>query len=75
LAYPEASFGEHALEIADGSPRMKGVVAVAFASGFLVVAVARYPTGRNLASTLQALGIGCFAIMAATHIFEVWSTD
>jgi len=39
----------------------------------LAVSVARLLTGRSLAAALQASGIGCFAVMAATHVFEEFS--
>jgi hypothetical protein len=52
---------------------MKGVLALACACVLLAVSVARLLTGRSLASALQAFGIGCFAIVAATHVFEEFS--
>jgi hypothetical protein len=52
---------------------MKGFLALASTSVLLAVSVARLLTGRSLASALQAFGLGCFAIMAATHVFEAFS--
>jgi len=52
---------------------MKGVLALASTSVLLPVSVARLWRGRSLASALQAFGIGCFAIVAATHVFEEFS--
>jgi hypothetical protein len=52
---------------------MKAVLALAATCVLLAVSVARLLTGRSLASALQAFGIGCFAIMAATHVFEKFS--
>jgi hypothetical protein len=52
---------------------MKGVLALVSTCGLVAVCAARLVTGRSLASALQAFGIGCFAIMAATHVFEEFS--
>jgi hypothetical protein len=52
---------------------MKGFLALAATSVLLAVSVARLLTGRSLASALQAFGLGCFAIMGATHGFEAFS--
>ena len=52
---------------------MKGVLALAFTCVLLAVSAARLLTGTSLAFALQAFGIGCFAIMAATHVFEAFS--
>jgi len=52
---------------------MKGVLALTATCVLLVVSVARLLTGRSLASALQAFGIGCFAIMASTHVLEAFS--
>lgn len=52
---------------------LKGLLALAAACVFFCVCVARFLTRRGLSSALQALGIGCFGIMALTHVFERFS--
>jgi hypothetical protein len=49
---------------------LKGFLALLAACVFLAVAAARFVTRRGLPSALQALGIGCFGVMALTHVFE-----
>ena len=50
---------------------LKGLLALAAACVFLGVFVALFLTRRG--SRLQALGIGCFGVMALTHVFEEFS--
>ena len=52
---------------------LKGLLALAAASVFLGVCVVLFLTRRGLTSALQALGIGCFGVMALTHVFEEFS--
>jgi hypothetical protein len=52
---------------------LKGLLALAGACVFLAVSAALLLTRRGLASALQALGIGCFGVMALTHVFEAFS--
>jgi len=52
---------------------LKGLLALAAACVFLGVSVILFLTRRGFASALQALGIGCFAVMALTHVFEAFS--
>jgi hypothetical protein len=52
---------------------LKGLLALIAACAFLCVSVALLWTRRGLGSTLQALGIACFAAMALTHFFEAFS--
>jgi hypothetical protein len=52
---------------------LKGLLALAAACVFLAVSTALLWTRRSLGSTLQALGIGCFAVMALTHVFAAFS--
>ena len=52
---------------------LKGLLALAAAFVFLGVCVVLFLTRRGLSSTLQALGIGCFGVMALTHVFEKFS--
>src|SRR5213078_2995681 len=52
---------------------LKGLLALAAACVFLGVSVVLFRTRRSFASALQAWGIGCFAVMALTHVFEAFS--
>ena len=52
---------------------LKGLLALAAACVFLAVSATLFLTRRGLVSGLQALGIGCFGIMALTHFFEAFS--
>ena len=52
---------------------VKGLLALAAACVFLGVAFALLCTRRSIDSALQALGMGCFAVMALTHVFEAFS--
>jgi hypothetical protein len=52
---------------------LKGRLALIAAGVFLGVSLALFLTHRNLASTLQALGLSCFGVMALTHAFEAFA--
>jgi hypothetical protein len=52
---------------------LKGLLALAAACVFLGVSVILFWTRRSFGSALQALGIGCFGVMALTHVFEAFS--
>jgi|SRR5580704_18141869 hypothetical protein len=52
---------------------LKGLPALIAACVFLGVSLALFLTRRNLASTLQALGLSCFGVMALTHVFEAFA--
>lgn len=52
---------------------LKGLLALAAVCVFLAVSAAVFVTRRGLASALLALGIGSFAVMALTHVFESFS--
>jgi hypothetical protein len=52
---------------------LKGLLALAAACVFLIVSATLFLTRRGLVAALQALGIGCFGIMALTHVFEAFS--
>ena len=52
---------------------MKGFLALASTFVLLAVSVARLLAGRSPASTLQALGLISFAIVASTHVFEAFA--
>jgi hypothetical protein len=52
---------------------LKSLLALLAAGVFLAVSVAIFLTRRGLSSALQALGIGCFGVMALTHVFEAFS--
>jgi hypothetical protein len=52
---------------------LKGLLALAAACVFLTVSVTLFLTRRGLVWGLQALGIGCFGIMALTHVFEAFA--
>jgi hypothetical protein len=52
---------------------LKGSLALLAACVFLAVSVAILLTRRGLFSALQALGLGCFGVMALTHVFEAFS--
>jgi hypothetical protein len=52
---------------------LKGLLALVGACVFLGVSLALLLTRHNLASTLKALGLGCFAVMALTHAFEAFA--
>ncbi len=51
---------------------LKGLLALVAACVFLGVSLALFLTRRAVASTLQALGLLCFGVMALTHAFEVF---
>src|SRR5579863_6878467 len=51
---------------------LKGLLALGAACVFLGVSLALFLTRRNLASTLQALGLSCFGVMALTHASEAF---
>jgi hypothetical protein len=52
---------------------VKGLLALAAACVFSGVSMIAFLTRRDLGSALLGLGIGCFAIMAWTHVFEAFS--
>ena len=52
---------------------LKGLLALTAACVFLGVCAVLFLTRRGLSSALQALGIGCFGVMALTHVFENFS--
>jgi hypothetical protein len=52
---------------------LKGLLALLAAGMFLTVSMAIFLTRRGLPAALQALGIGCFGVMALTHVFEAFS--
>jgi hypothetical protein len=52
---------------------LKGLLALIAACVFLGVSLVLFLTRRNLASTLQALGLSCFGVMALTHAFEAFA--
>ena len=52
---------------------LRGLLALAAACVFLAVSVTLFLTRRGLVSGLQAFGIGCFGIMALTHVFQAFS--
>jgi hypothetical protein len=52
---------------------LKGLLALVAACVFLGVSVISFLTRRSFSSALQALGIGCFAVMALTHVFKAFS--
>jgi|SRR5580658_10493842 hypothetical protein len=52
---------------------LKGLLALGASCAFLCVSAARLWTRRGFGSTLQALGLACFAFMALTHVFEAFS--
>lgn len=52
---------------------VKGLLALVAACVFLGVCAVLLLTRRGLSSTLQALGLGCFGVMALTHVFERFS--
>lgn len=52
---------------------LKGILALAAACVFFGVCAALALTRRGLSPALQALGIGCFGVMALTHVFENFS--
>ena len=52
---------------------LKGLLALAAACVFLGVSVSLLLTRRGLGSVLQAMGLGCFGVMALTHVFEAFS--
>lgn len=49
---------------------LKGVLALVAACVFFGVCTVIVLTRRGLSSGLQALGLGCFGVMALTHFFE-----
>ncbi len=52
---------------------LKGILALVAACVFLAVSAAVCVTRRGLVSALQAMGIGCFGLMALTHFFKAFS--
>src|SRR5438477_61547 len=52
---------------------LTGLLASAVACVFLGVSVVLFRTRRSFASAMQGVGIGCFAVMALTHVFEAFS--
>jgi hypothetical protein len=52
---------------------LKGLLALAAACVFLSASGALLWTRRGFASVLLALGLGCFSIMALTHVFAAFS--
>jgi len=52
---------------------LKGLLALVGACVFLGVAVSLLVTRRSFGSVLLALGLGCFGVMALTHVFEAFS--
>ena len=52
---------------------VKGLLALVAAGVFFGVCVALLWTRRSVSSTLRASGIGCFGVMALTHVFENFS--
>jgi hypothetical protein len=52
---------------------LNGLLALTAACVFFGVSVILFLTRRGFVSALQALGIGCFAVMALTHVFEAFS--
>jgi len=52
---------------------LKGLLALIAAFVFLGVSLAVFLTRRDLASTLQGLGLVCFGVMALTHAFEAFA--
>ena len=52
---------------------LKGLLALVATCVFLGVCAVLFFTRRGLSSKLQALGIGCFGVMALTHVFEQFS--
>ncbi len=52
---------------------IEGFLALAAACAFLGVSAALFLTRRGLASALQAAGIGCFGVMALTHVCAEFS--
>ena len=52
---------------------LKGLLALLAAGVFLTVSMAIVLTRRGLPAALQALGVGCFGVMALTHVFEAFS--
>jgi hypothetical protein len=51
----------------------KGLLTLGASCIFFGVSVALFLTRRSLGSALQAVGIGCFGVMALTHVFEAFS--
>jgi hypothetical protein len=52
---------------------MKGSLALAAACVFLAMSALILLTRRGLVAALQALGMGCFGVMALTHFCEAFS--
>ena len=52
------------------APILKGTLALVTACVFFAVSAAVFLTRRNLGSALQALGLGCFGVMALTHVWR-----
>ena len=72
LAGPGLSF--RVVETRYDSPVvLKGLLALVAVGVFLCVSAALFRTRKSFGSALQALGIGCFAVMALTHVFEAFS--
>jgi hypothetical protein len=55
------------------APVLKGLLSLGAACVFLCVSGSLLLTRRSLGSALQALGIGCFGVMALTHVFQAFS--
>ena len=52
---------------------LKGLLALAAACVFLSASVALLWTRGGFVSVLLALGLGCFSVMALTHVFAAFS--
>lgn len=52
---------------------LKGLLALAGATVFLVVSAALFVTRRDLGAALLAMGVSWFGVMALTHVFETFS--
>ena len=52
---------------------LKGLLAMVAAFVFFGASLALFLTRRGLAAALQALGLGCFGIMALTHAFAAFA--
>ena len=52
---------------------LKGLLALAGASVFLIVSATLFLTRRDLGAALLATGIGWFGVMALTHVLESFS--
>jgi hypothetical protein len=52
---------------------LKGLLSLAAALVFFGVSGVLFLTRRGLYPALQALGLGCFGVMALTHVFQEFS--